>query len=103
MRRVAEILRGVVDARRVGELAGVHAVVRIPEHLELAEGLRQLGAEHFGQQRRAGLAVAVLAGERAAEGDDDVGGAIDELAVSCVCLSRVVKSKLMRVCTQPWP
>ena len=83
VRRVAEILRRVVNARRVGELAGVHAVVRIPEHLEFAEGLDEFGAEHLGQQRRAGLAVAVLAGERAAEGDDYVGGAIDELPVSC--------------------
>ena len=40
----------------------------------------QLGAEHFGQQRGAGLAVAVLAGERAAKAEHDVGGAVNELA-----------------------
>ena len=82
-RSVAEILCGVVDAHRVRELAGIHAVVRIPEHFELAECLHELGAKHLGQQCRARLAVAMLAGERTAEGDHHVGGAIDELAESC--------------------
>ena len=53
---------------------------RIPERLELAERLHQLLAEHLRQQRGARLAVAVLAGERAAVSDDDVGGAVDEFA-----------------------
>ncbi len=89
LRGMAEILGGVVDAHRVGELAGIHAVVRIPEPFELAEGPDQLGAKHFGQQRRACLAVAVLAGERSAEGDYDIGGAIDELAEDCALLSEL--------------
>ena len=71
---------GIVDAHGIGELAGIHAVVRIPERLEFAEGLDELGAEHLRQQRGARLAVAMLAGERAAEGEHDVGSAIDELA-----------------------
>ena len=77
---MTQILRGVVDAHGIGELAGIHAVVGVPERLELAEGLDELGAEHFGQESGAGLAVAVFAGERAAEGTDDFGGAVDELA-----------------------
>jgi len=77
---MAEILRGIVDAHRVGEFAGIHAVVGIPEHFEFAEGFDELGAEHLGQQRRAGLAVAVLAGERTAERNYHVGSAIDEFA-----------------------
>ena len=40
----AKILDGIVDAHRIDELAGIHAVVGIPERLELAEGLHQLGA-----------------------------------------------------------
>ena len=77
---MAEIFCGIVDAHRVRELAGIHAVVGIPETLELAEGLDELGAEHVGQQSRARLAVAVLAGERSAEGNHHVSGAIDKLA-----------------------
>ena len=64
---VAKVFERIVDAHRIEELAGIHAVVRIPERLEFAEGLHELGAEHFGQQRGARLAVAVLAGERAAK------------------------------------
>src|SRR5581483_8018950 len=59
---------------------GVHAVLGIPESLEFAEGLHDFSAEHFGEQGAARLAVAMFTGERAAEGDDDVCGAIDELA-----------------------
>ena len=64
---VAQILDGIVDADCIDEFAGVHAVVGIPQRLEFAEGLHQLGAEHLGQQRGAGLAVAVLAAEGSAE------------------------------------
>ena len=39
------------------------------------------GPNILGSERGAGLAVAVFAGEGAAVGDDDVGGAIDELAI----------------------
>ncbi len=67
---VAQVFRGIVDAHRVRQLAGIHAVVRIPEGLEFAEGLHELGPEHLGQQRRAGLAVAVLAAERPAEAEN---------------------------------
>ena len=102
VRGMAEIFHGVVDADGIDELAGIHAVAGIPERLELAEGLHELGAEHFGQQGGARLAVAVLAGERAAEAEDDIGGAVDELAEVAHAFS-VRKSKLMRMCTQPWP
>ncbi len=77
---MAKILNRIVDTGGIGELAGIHAIVRVPERLELAEGLDELRAEHFGQEGGARLAVAVFAGERAAEGADDIGGALDELA-----------------------
>ena len=77
---VAQVLDGIINANRIGELAGIHAVVGIPDGLELAEGLDKLGAEHFGQKRSAGLAIAMLARERTAERKDEVGGAIEELA-----------------------
>ena len=76
----AEVLNGIVNPHRIDELAGIHAVVRIPQRLELAEGPHQLRAEHLGQQRRARLAVAVLATERSAKTNDNVGGAVDEFA-----------------------
>ena len=71
---------GIVDAHSIEKLAGIHAVVGIPQRLELAKCLDKLGAEHLRQQRGARLAVAMFAGERAAEGEHDVGSAIDELA-----------------------
>ena len=82
-------LRRVVGAepevlgRQIGvdDLARVHLAVRIPDRLELAERAHDLVAEHLRQQRAARLAVAVLARQRPAVGDDEVGGAIDELAV----------------------
>ncbi len=60
---MAEILDWVVNTGRIDELAGVHAVVGIPDGLELAESFDELGAEHLGQQRGAGLAIAMLTGE----------------------------------------
>ncbi len=69
-----------VDLVGVDELVGVHPVGGIEEALEGAEGVHQLGAEHLGEEGSAGLAVAVFAGEGAAVGEGDVGGALDELA-----------------------
>ena len=77
---VAKVFDGVVDADSVDELAGIHAVVGIPESLELAEGLHEFGAEHLGQESAARLAVAVFAAERTADGKDDVCSAVEELA-----------------------
>ena len=48
--------------------------------LKVAEGLHQFCAEHLGEECAAGLAVAVFAGEGAAVGEGDVGGAVHELA-----------------------
>ncbi len=62
----------------VDELVGVHAVGGIEDALELAEGLHEVFAEHFGVEGGAGLAVAVFSGERASVGEGDVGGLIDE-------------------------
>ena len=99
---VAQIFSRIVDAHGIGELAGIHAVVGIPQCLEFAERLDQLRAEHFGQQRGARLAVAMLAGERAAKCEHNVRRALNELAELAQSLS-LRKSKLMRMCTQPWP
>ncbi len=57
---------------------GVEAVVGVPERLELLEQGDDLGAVHQGQQLGAGLAVAVLAGQRTAVGGDQPGGIGDE-------------------------
>ena len=65
----------------VDHFARIHLVVRIPQPLELAERVDQLLSEHFRQQRAARLAVAVFARKRSAMRDDDVGGAIDKLAI----------------------
>ena len=58
----------------VDDLAGVHLVVRVPDGLELAEGLHQLRPEHLGKQLGARLAVAVLAREGAAVANHQIGG-----------------------------
>ena len=53
-----------VRVQRIGvhHLARIHLEVRIPDRLELPERPNQLGAEHLGQQLRAGVAITVLAG-----------------------------------------
>ena len=80
-RAEAKIFLRLIDGDRIDELAGIHFIGGIPEGFEFAEGLHQFRAEHFGQQRGAGLAVAMFAGERAAVLEDDVGGLVDELAI----------------------
>jgi hypothetical protein len=69
-----------VLVRLVGDdqLSGVHLPLRIPESLELAEGVHQLRPEHLLQQRRAGLSIAMLAGERAAVRGHEIGRLVDE-------------------------
>ena len=79
-RHVAEVFQRIVDAHRIDQLAGIHAVVGIPERLELAKGLHQFRPEHLGQQRGARLAVAVLAAERSAKAEHQIGGAVEEFA-----------------------
>ena len=75
---------------------------RVPDRLELAEGPDQLGPEHLGQERRLRLAVAVLARDRAAVADDQVGRLVQELAEVLDALG-VFRSKSIRVWMQPWP
>ena len=52
---------------------GIHPAVGVEDALELAECLDQLRAEYFWQQFGARAAVAVLAGQRAAELADQIG------------------------------
>jgi hypothetical protein len=56
-----QVLYRVVNAHRIDQLSGIHAVVRIPERLELPKGLHQLRTEHLRQQRGPCLPIAVLA------------------------------------------
>ncbi len=70
----------LVELVGLDHFAGIHLPVGIPRDLEFAEGLHQFGAEHFRKKFGAGLSVAVLAGERSAVADDEVGGFFDELA-----------------------
>ncbi len=78
---VEKILDGVVDAHRIHQLAGIHAVLRVPQRLELAEGLHQLRTKHLGQESGARLSVTVFAAERPAKAEHQVGGSLDELTV----------------------
>ena len=77
VRSQPKILAGQV---RVHHLVRVHRIAGIPDRLELAEGANQLGTEHLGQERRLGLAVAVLARDRTAIRDDQVSSLVQELA-----------------------
>ena len=54
--------------RKVGihNLAGVHLPLRVPEGLELPEGIDQLVAVHLPQEDRFRLAVSVFSGEGSA-------------------------------------
>ncbi len=69
-----------MNAVRVDDLARVHLPVGVPDRLELAEGRDELVAEHLRQELRPRLAVAVLARERAAELEDEVGRLVEEAA-----------------------
>ena len=80
-RRARELEVGVERAR-VDDLARVHLPVGVPDPLELAERLHELVAEHAREQLGARLPVAVLARERAAVGDDEVGRLLDEAPVA---------------------
>jgi hypothetical protein len=71
----------LVDAVGVDDLPRVHLPVRVPDALEAAEGFDELGAVLLLEQLGALLAVAVLAGERAAVGDAEVGGVLEKRAV----------------------
>jgi hypothetical protein len=76
-RRVARAepqVRG--DRVGVDDLAGVHLPARVPDRLELAESADQLIAEHLRQELGLRLAVAVLARDRAAMRDDQLGGLV---------------------------
>ena len=71
----------LIDAIRVDDLPRVHLSVGIPDRLELAERLDELVTEHFRQKLRARLTVAVLAGERSAVCQHEIGGLVHERLV----------------------
>src|SRR6516164_1314869 len=58
---VPQILNGIVHPYSIGELAGIHAVVGVPNLLELAKRPHKFRAKHLRKQRGARLAIAVLA------------------------------------------
>ena len=66
------------DRIGVDHLVRVHPVVRVPDPLHLAERADQLLAVHLRQQLGPLLAVAVLARERAAVLDHEVGRLVEE-------------------------
>ena len=51
----------LIDAVRVHDLARIHPAAGIPDRLEFAKRLHQLGAEHLWQELRLRLAVPVFA------------------------------------------
>ena len=61
------------QAGRLDDLAGVHDAVGVERLLQLLERLIELGAEHLLREDAAHDAVAVLAGEAAAELEHEVG------------------------------
>ena len=65
----------LVETVRVRPSSGIHPVLRVEDGLQLPERAHELVAEHAGQQLAAGLAIAVLTGERTAVGGDQIGGA----------------------------
>src|SRR3954453_1545255 len=62
-----------IERRRVDDLAGVHPVIGVHESFEVTKQGDHLVAEHAREELAAGLAVAVLAGERTAIAEDEVG------------------------------
>src|SRR5207302_3357656 len=62
----------LVERIGVNLFARIHFPAGVPYALELAEGFHQLRAEHADQKLATRLTVAVLAGERAAHGNDHI-------------------------------
>ncbi len=71
----AQVLRGQI---RIDDLAGIHLSLRIEDCLEFAKRLHEIVAEHFRQELGLRLPVAVLAGERPAVADDEIGSVAQE-------------------------
>ena len=69
-----------VHARGTDDDARVQQAVRVPRRLELGEGADELRPVHPLEELRARQAVAVLARERPAELDDEVGDALGDAA-----------------------
>ena len=70
----------LVQLRGPDDAAGVHPVVGVPDPLELLERRDDLRRVHARQQLRAGPPVAVLARQRSAVRDGEVGGVLHERA-----------------------
>src|SRR6059058_504266 len=70
----------LVDAVWPDDLARVHLPVRVPDRLELFEGVDQVVAEHLREELRPRLAVAVLAREGAAELEDEIACVLEPAA-----------------------
>ena len=87
----------LIDPVRTHDLAGIHLSVRIPDGLELAERLDELGPEHLREKLRARLAVAMLAREGAAVGQHEVGRLVHERLVrfySRCCLEIEIDARM---------
>src|SRR5688500_11750143 len=74
----AQIFRWLIG---VDQFVRVHPICRVPRSFELAERAHEIVAEHFRQQRAARLSVAMLARQRSAVAENEIGPAIDELRV----------------------
>src|SRR5438067_499268 len=61
------------DRIGIDDLARVHPAVRVPDRLKLAERRDQLRTVHLDEQFGLRLAVAMLAGDRAAKAHDEIG------------------------------
>ncbi len=92
-----------VDPLWTDDHAGIHQVVRVPDGLEPPEQRHHVVAVHPRQQLRAGVAVAVLAGVRAAVPDHQVGGLLDEPRGTGAMPAVLSRSKSSRTWMQPSP
>ena len=69
-----------VQPIRIDQLARIHLPIGIPERLELAESLHELGSKHLRQEFTARLPISVLARDRAAITDHQIGSLLHEKA-----------------------
>src|SRR6185503_8771182 len=79
----------LIDSVRIYDFAGIHFPFAVPDRFEFTKRPDEVVAEHFRQEFRARLPVAMFTGERSTETDDEVCRFLNEAAVFVDAFTRL--------------